>query len=408
MIRLADRHWGWPVLLLALVAPFSVGIGNAAVGLVLAAAVLRLAAGDGRAHLPPRAVVWALLAYLAVHAAATLLSGPNPQRWDKWFEEMWLKLLLLAVPILGGGSPRQLERAARIAVLAGGAVGIYAVVQHFAGVEFWRGKPLEPIGGTYFALGFFSHHLSYGGQALVLWTLAAAWALERGLSRRRPVSWPLLAFLLLSLGLLWSFARSAQVGAVAGAAALLLLQRGWKRRWGLAALGGVLAVAAALPSVRMRFAGFLQPGAEETRLNLWRSSLDGIAARPLLGWGPGNFGRLLDAHAVEGFYDSRAHSHNDFLMHACNAGLLGLAAALALLVLVTVLLWRGRSGTAVGGWILAGGAAAQVALAVAGLFQVYQTDDEVEMALYLLLGCGLGLLSAARRGRAAGPGSPAP
>ncbi len=381
-----------------MVVPFSVWAANLAAGLVVAAALARLLLADGRAHLPPRGVIWAVAAFVGVHALATLLAAPAPQRWDKWVEEMWLKLLLLAVPVLGGGAPRQLRRAVQVAVLAGGAVAVYAIVQHFLGVEYWRGKQLEPIGGTYFALGFFSHHLSYGGQALLLWTFAGAWALERGLSRRRPVGWPFLAFLSLSLGLLWSFARSAQVGAAAGAAVLVLLQRGRKRRWGVAALAGVLVVAVAVPTVRMRFARFFEAGAEETRLNLWRSSLDGIAARPLLGWGEGNFSRLMERHGVAGFYDSRAHAHNDFLMHAVNAGLLGLAAALALLVVVTVLLWRGRRRVAEGGWVLLGGVAAQVAISVAGLFQVYQTDDEVEIALYLLLGCGLGLLAAGRAG----------
>ena len=108
------------------------------------------------------------------------------------------------------------------------------------------------------------------------------------------------------------------------------------------------------------------------------------------------------AHVLHsaGYYDVRGHAHNDFVMHAVNAGVLGLLAALALLVVVTWLLWRGYRRTltrdAPYGWVLLGGVAAQIAVSVAGLFQVYQTDDEVEMLLYFLLGCGLGLLPRAR------------
>ncbi len=403
MTRDTATLWALPLYAMALATPFSVGGGNLAAGLILAAAALRLGTAAGRAALPPRSLLWALGAYLAVHAAATLFAAPYPSHWGKWLEEMWLKLLLVTVPVLGAAAPQHLRRAVRIVVLAGALVAVYAVVQHFTGLELRRGKELEPIGGTYFALGFFSHHLSYGGQVLVLWIFAAAWALDRGLAPRRPFSWPLAAFVLLACGLLWSYARSAQVGAVAGAIVLVLLQRGWRRRWGLTALGVILAAAAIVPSTRMRFAHFFEAGAEQTRLNLWRSAIDGIAARPLLGYGPGNFRHLMEQHAYPGVYEAKGHAHDDFLMHACNAGLLGLIAALVLLVLVTVLLWRASRRVAPGGWVLLGGVAVQFAISVAGLFQVYQTDDEVEMALYFLLGCGLGLMGRPPRAGAAGP-----
>jgi O-antigen ligase len=408
MRRNTATLWALPLYAMALAAPFSVGGGNLAAGLILAAAMARLCTSAGRAALPPRSLLWVLAAYLAMNGAATLLAAPYPAHWDKWQEEMWLKLLLVTVPVLGGAAPQHLRRVVRIMVLAGALVAVYAIVQHFTGLEFRRGKELEPIGGTYFALGFFSHHLSYGGQVLVLWIFAAAWALDRGLAPRRLFSWPLAAFLLLSCGLLWSYARSAQVGAVAGAIVLVLLQQGRKRRWGLSLLGVVLVAAAALPSTRMRFADFLETGAEQTRLNLWRSAVDGIAARPLLGYGPGNFRHLLEQHAVPGVYDAKGHVHNDFLMHACNAGLLGLAAALILLVLVTLLLWRARRRIAAGSWVLLGGVAVQAAISVAGLFQVYQTDDEVEMVLYFLLGCGLGLMGRPPRADVGAPASRAP
>lgn len=39
---------------------------------------------------------------------------------------------------------------------------------------------------------------------------------------------------------------------------------------------------------------------------------------------------------------ARSYTHNDFLMHCSNAGLLGLAATLFLLAIVTWLFWRAR------------------------------------------------------------------
>ncbi len=136
---------------------------------------------------------------------------------------------------------------------------------------------------------------------------------------------------------------------------------------------------------------------EVTRPNLWRSSLAGIADRPLRGWGQGNFDKMMQQHEVPGFYESRAHSHNDYLMHAVNAGLPGLAAALWLLVAVLVYLHTGWRRAGSGSWVVAGAAGAQIAVAVAGFFQVFQTDDEPEMMLYFILGCGVAYLAGVRR-----------
>jgi len=160
----------------------------------------------------------------------------------------------------------------------------------------------------------------------------------------------------------------------------------------------VMIATVAVPMVRHRIVEGFTDEKEVTRPNLWRSSLAGIADRPLRGWGQGNFDRLLAEHEVAGFYESRAHSHNDYLMHAVNAGLPGLAAALWLLMAVLVFLHTGWRRTGSGSWVVAGAASAQIAVAVAGFFQVFQTDDEPEMMLYFILGCGVAHLLGARRG----------
>jgi putative inorganic carbon (HCO3(-)) transporter len=130
---------------------------------------------------------------------------------------------------------------------------------------------------------------------------------------------------------------------------------------------------------------------EETRLNLWRSSVAGITARPLLGWGPGGFRDMLAEHEVPGEYRARSHSYNDLLMHGVNAGLLGIAAAVWLLVAIVRECHAGWRRTGAGSWQLRGAVAAVLGITAAGMFQVFQTDDEVEILLYLVLGCCLAL-----------------
>jgi hypothetical protein len=68
-----------------------------------------------------------------------------------------------------------------------------------------------------------------------------------------------------------------------------------------------------------------------------------------------------------------------------------------------ILLWKARRAALPGTWILTAAVACQAGISVGGLFQVYQTDDEVEMLLYFLLGAAFAL--AARR-QSSPPDSP--
>jgi O-antigen ligase len=390
-----------PLYLLALSLPLSLGVGTVA--------VVALAGIAGMVWiLPPRrpvpvssGLVAALALYLAIHVVASLAS-PYPVRWHKVYEELWMKLLLVLIPILIADRPAHAVRAVKLLVTMGALVALYSIVQHYVGVEVWRQEALHPEGDRYQVVGLYAHHLSYGGSVMLLWVLALAYALSGSPSpgwARRGVPWAAVA--VLTLALLWSYARSAQIGA--GVALVLFawaLPR--RRRWVAAAVAIAIAVLVAFnPVVTMRFREALE-GGESTRVNLWKSSWAGIQARPWLGYGLGHFQDMMALHEVPGYYDTRAHAHSDYLMHAVNAGILGLAAALGLIVATVANLWR-RRRAAVAGWLVGGALACQAAIAAAGLFQVYQTDDEVELTFYFVLGCALASLS-----RPAPPPIPAP
>jgi len=390
-----------PLYAFALAAPVSVAGGNVAVGSILVGALVVVAfarrGGDYRTRLGaalPRDVWIALVAYVLVHAAATALAAPGPARWNKFAEEMWLKLLLLGVPLLALGRARDVPRALLLMLASGVVAAGYGIFQHYTGLDLVRGTETHPYGDRFTALGFFGHHLSYGGQVMLLLIVAGALARTRLVAGWRAVVPAVAACTPLGLGLLWSYARSAQLGAFVAAVVLAwTLPRRW-RVGGLIVLVAATALTLTLPSVRMRITETFTDEKEVTRPNLWRSSLAGIGDRPILGWGPGNFDVMLAAHEIPGaYYESRAHAHNDYLMHAVNAGVLGLAAAIALLVVTTRAALRAwRRG---GGWVPLAAVAAQIGISAAGVFQVYQTDDEVEMVLYFLLGCALAVAGAA-------------
>lgn len=383
-----------PLVLFGLACTLSTGAGNLGAGLLLATAVLVVVAQRGRGvHWPPRQVLLALGAVLVTHAVACLLASPGPQRWDKFTEELWLELLLVSVPVVAAGRPEVVRRAVELTLLAGVITAAYAVYQWLTGRDLVRDRMLFSTGGEYVATAFHSHHLSFGGQIMLALVVAMAWLRRDLLDQPRRLWLSVPVCVLLGLGLIWSFARSAQLGTLVAAVALVPTLPGRWRRAGVAAVVAVLVLAAVMPSVRNRVIEGFTDENEVTRPNLWRSSVAGIAHKPVLGWGQGNFRVMLAEHEVPGIYESRAHSHNDYLMHAVNAGLLGLVAWLWLLWATVRHLHAGWRRAGSGSWIVLGALLCQVSMAVAGIFQVYQTDDEPEMLLYFLVGCGLALLS---------------
>jgi O-antigen ligase len=395
------RHWydGPATVLVAaamIAAPTSVGLASISTGalllLSLAALLPRPAA---RLRTIPPVVLGALVLMLLTHALATGLSPVGGARWGVWAEESWLKLLLAAIPILMAGRITALQRSFDLLLGIAGLVAIYGIVQRYTGIDLTRDRHTDPVAGAYMAEGFFQHHLSYGGNLLITFALALSRSLPDEGGWRRASRWATVSAVLMAVAMVFTFARSVQIGTVVAAAALMLTHRGRLRRWGLGAIGALSLATLALPMIRNRFLSIFD-GSEATRLNLWKSSWAGIKAHPWFGWGQGHFSEMLAAHEVPGFYNSRAHAHNEYLMHAVNAGVLGLAAQLFLLVALLVVFWKFRDRLGASGWIVRGCFAAIAGISASGAFQVFLTDDEVEFAYYLVAGATLALVATAR------------
>ncbi len=382
--------WLLPLFIFALTAPLSVAMGNIATGLIVAAAVgITIRSPREIIQWVPRRVLMALASVLVWNAVSTFAADPGTSDWGKLGEEWWMKLLILAVPILLTGSTRNLRRVLFVILGSGTFVAIYGIVQHFTGWDFVRHKALLSTGGNFLSVGFTGHHLSFGGQLMVLMPMALALLLAALKIHNHRLWIQVIVPLLMGIALVWTYARSSLLGVAAAALFLVLVQKGRIQKWGLGAVLLVLVGMAAMPSVRVRMLDTFTNPKEVTRLNLWRSSISGIEAKPVTGWGPGNFDRMLTEHEYPGYYEARGHAHNDLLMQAVNAGVPGVLVFLWLYGEIFYLLWRGWRLEASDRGVLTGAMACQVAVLVGGIFQVYQTDDEPEMLLYFLLGCGL-------------------
>jgi O-antigen ligase len=223
------------------------------------------------------------------------------------------------------------------------------------------------------AYGTIGQPNSFAGYMNMAWPLALAVAIAQ--CKMQNVKWRLgnpraailhftcctllvvVALLLLS-ALVASFSRGAWLGALAG---VLGLAAALGRRWALGvgvllatgvvalALGGVgllpEPVAQRVASISRSVGFFDAETVAVTPENFavvermaqvqagWRMLRD----RPLLGVGPGNYNVVYPRVAVGQWYASRGHAHNFYLHIAAEAGLVGLAAYLALIGSVA---WR--------------------------------------------------------------------
>ncbi|MCP4291019.1 MAG: hypothetical protein GY780_04185 [bacterium] len=378
-----------PLYLLALCLPVSVSAISIAAGLVFLTALVVIAMDRQIIRNIPTTiwVVWLVL--IVAYALSTAFSSPYPSNWGKWAEELWLKTLLVAIPIVVGSFRHHIPRILKVSFFVAFLTSFYGLWQHFYGVDLVRDRSLVTEFGHHEIVGFFSHKLSYGGQLLIYMLMGLAGLISEKTYKGRAF-W-LFGLLSMSLVLIWSHSRSPQLGVFAGGLLLFLLIKGRTRWLGSGLLASIILVSFFVPSVREHWLRSFSQDLNVTRMNLWESSWEGIKARPVLGFGGGNFEEMMKDFGVEGFYNTQAHSHNDFLMHGVNGGFLGILASAALLVMVGAIahrVWKNNNRQA---WIGLSTLAVIVGISTAGLFQVYQTDNEVEALFYFLLGCVVAL-----------------
>lgn len=391
---LATRITLFFLYVFAAAAPVSLSVGSIAAGGLILAGLFRLAIDrEARAQVP-RTVAIALVAWLAWMILATLLSGPYGVRLDTLGDETWIKLLVPTIAAAAFTVPRHVGRALLVYLGMGTLMAIYGIYQHFTGDQFFDDAWIAGAGDRWHAVGAYGHHLSYGGHVVGMWLLAIAYTMARRGSKSG-VRFALLvvAGLLISLAFLWSHARSAQIGGAVGLIAIACFLPRPSRRvvFGLLV---VMTIASALaPTTRDRFREAFDPASEETRLNLWRATAAGISDHPWTGYGVGNFRFVLREHEVQGYYESRAHAHNDLLMLAVTTGVPGALLFLGFLVALGLETARAARRGGPFAWVVIAALGTHVALTVGGLFQVYLTDDEVELTIYFLLGCAFAVAS---------------
>jgi len=157
------------------------------------------------------------------------------------------------------------------------------------------------------------------------------------------------------LALYLSFSRSAWLAVGAAAVVAAIWIRGPGLRFGIA---GVAALTLLICTIAVLTAGQPQrPDLYEVggRPTFWQDSVQLIASRPLVGYGPDTFGMVFPRFQERDFGQQLDKAHAETLQIAATQGLLGLAAYLLLLFAFVRAFWRGRrtSGAfaVMAGWI---------------------------------------------------------
>jgi putative inorganic carbon (HCO3(-)) transporter len=305
-------------------------------------------------------------------------------------KEEWLLLIFFLV-VNNVEEEAKVEKLLTVLISVATLVGIYSVWQHYSGVDLYRNRMLEPRGEVFLSLGFFDHHLTFGGYYMLVFLLASVILIN---SKRIGVIRILdfLAPVVLGLALVFSYARSAWVGAVAGFLAFGFLKG---RKFVLPLILGLIALCLLVYVIeptsweRIKEIDLSGDKPQSTRIRLWQTSINMIKDKPIWGIGLGNFGKLFDRYKVAGTYDTTCHPHNDFLNVAVNSGLLGLLAYLSIwtvFLFSTIRLAVKNKKSSYSHSVQIGGIVAIIAFLFASLFQCYYTDAEVNMLIMFILG----------------------
>jgi len=280
-------------------------------------------------------------------------------------------------------------------VLAGsaGVVGLYGLGQHFLGDLMPR--PLAvPVKlfqetGTYYAMGLFDHHLTFGFCMMMIWPVIAAMLLMPTFIKQRV--WLIAANLAVGLSLAFSYARSAWIGLTGG----LLI---WAAMIGKKATGLILMILVGLlifssvisSSIRYRLSTIFSAPKNIERIITWKTSLEMVKDHPIFGIGPGCYHLYASDYRRDYNvrFTSSSHAHNTYIQVAVEAGI---PALLTLLILVGGLFYCGKSARYAmkneNGNLVTGLIVSLTAFSIASLFQHSLGDSEVAFAMAVMAGC---------------------
>ena len=259
----------------------------------------------------------------------------------------WLTVQSLSNPAQARGVLR--------AVLGGAfVVAALAVLQAVAGA-----LAVGPTSSVARASATFGNSNALAAYLAMVLPLAVNEFLKAPLTSDRILAGNVIA--MVAIALVLTFGRGGWVGGAVGVAIVIVATRPSRRRvvvMAAAAVGLVAAIVGAIAllgaggapiaqATATRFLSLLDPtaGTGAIRLHIWKDTLGLIASRPLLGYGPDNFGLVFPTFQT-GWWSRLSlidEAHSEPLQILATQGFVGLAAFFWLCVAFVRLWWTGRN-----------------------------------------------------------------
>lgn len=281
--------------------------------------------------------------YVMVSIVSILLQNNQPQAtlylfYDRIVVAMCLYLIIrLARP--SDWEMNWLLMAAVLVVLSQAAVGVLSQFAPSVLPSEWMENAGERTVGTLINAAIYTIALMFGG--LILFHAA-----QQSESRRRRQLFTI-CFLLTLYGTFISFSRASWMGGLAVGAALVLIYPRFMLKLAAVAvpvvvLGAGVLLAGQLEWAKERLTSSEAENSALSRLPIMVGAYNMFQAKPLFGWGYGNFDRYDRAfydRMLDMAHDNKDHaSHNYFLSILAEQGAVGLA-----LYMLPVFVWLARS-----------------------------------------------------------------
>jgi O-antigen ligase len=316
-----DTIYKYPYLLLCLLMPWTVVGMQIAFGLLISLFLFKLIF-DAKTKINFHPFYYCILLYLIANIITLLLNHDSYASLKSFIKNDWIVLFipfLISIPISASIRKRGFE----ILLISAAVVGIYGMMQYFVGIEFFRNKTLAHEGNFFRSVGGYSFYLTYAGNQLFAFCMALSFFFLSKNKRMKKVIFIILVIIFLSI--LASFARSIWLALILVffLACIIVFKRNSVYVIGVSAIVVIL-IFLFFPDLQARFMSIFDPARNETRINLWKTSWRIFSANPLIGVGQAQFKRFFKIYQVPGFYDSKAHAHNDYLHIMVVNGLLGI------------------------------------------------------------------------------------
>jgi O-antigen ligase len=265
-----------------------------------------------------------------------------------------------------------LKRILNLWLFSASVAALYGIWQTFSGYQLHRPDTLAPMGNYFRAVGFNGFYLTFAGFIMSVFIVSFCISFQSGIAKDR---WKYILVALASIiAVIGTFARSIWLS-FAVVIPIFGIVKG--KRIGSFVISTFLAIAVLcfifVPTIRDRAYSSIVPSENQTRLNLWKTSINISKDFPLTGIGEDNFDYYFGRYKIEGYYDVTVHPHNDYLTILVSSGIPGLIAFLAIWFIIVQIGFKTHkySSTPFLKELALGGTLAIIGFMIGGLFQNY-------------------------------------